>query len=80
MKLFYALIIIIFFQNCSFDNKTGIWKNDNYSSKINNDLFEGFETLSSTNEEFNEIIPLDKNFKFVSSNSISNSEWKDIFY
>jgi outer membrane protein assembly factor BamB len=80
MKLLYALIIIIFFQSCSFDNKTGIWKNDNYNTKVDNDLFEDFQTLSSTNENFNKIIPLDKNFKFISLNPINNSEWKDIFY
>ena len=34
MKFFYALIILILFQNCSFDNKTGIWKNDNIISGV----------------------------------------------
>ena len=27
MKLFYALIILFFLNSCSFDKKTGIWKN-----------------------------------------------------
>ena len=80
MKIFYALIIIIFFQNCSFDNKTNIWKNENRVSNKDNDLFKEFETLSSTNKKFDEIISLDTNFQFKTSGSINNSEWSDIFY
>ena len=29
MKLFYILIFSILLQSCSFDNKSGIWKNEN---------------------------------------------------
>ena len=28
MKIFHILAIILLFYNCSFDNKTGIWKNE----------------------------------------------------
>ena len=80
MKLFYAIIISIFMQSCSFDNKTGIWKNENSTSKNNKDLFKEFKTLSSSNEFFNKIIPLKKNFKFILNKPLDNMEWQDIFY
>ena len=54
---FYHLIILFFIFGCSFDNKTGIWKNENILSK-KNDPFEDFVEINvSTN-----------NFKIKSSN------------
>ena len=61
MKLFYALIVFILFHNCSFDNKTGIWKNDNITLKKQEDAVKGFRTISEMNESFNEIIHIKKN-------------------
>ena len=80
MKLFYSLIILIFLQSCSFDTKTGIWKNENIKSKKENESFKEFETLSSTNIIFDQLIPLDKNFKLENIKSTDNFQWKDIFY
>ena len=57
MKLFYVLIILLIFNNCSFDNKTGIWKNDS-SSIIEKDEFSEFKDLSIKNTSFNKIIPI----------------------
>ena len=51
MKLFYALTILIIFQSCSFDNKSGIWKNANETSEKNDGVFKEFEKLSSVNRE-----------------------------
>jgi hypothetical protein len=79
-KVIFALIILIIFQNCSFDNKSGIWKNENLPTKAENDLFKEFENLSSINYSFDKIVPLKKNFKFKISNSINSNEWLDIFY
>ena len=28
MKLLYSLIVLLFLNSCSFDNKTGIWENN----------------------------------------------------
>ena len=42
MKNFFFLIILILFQNCSFDQKTGIWKNENLIDEENN-VFKEFE-------------------------------------
>tara|TARA_B110000211_G_C14085783_1_gene556615 strand:+ start:3232 stop:4557 length:1326 start_codon:yes stop_codon:yes gene_type:complete len=80
MKIFYALIILLLFQNCSFDNKTGIWKNENEPSAKEKNIFSEFKNLSSSNEVFNEIIVLRKNYKFKIPNKITNLNWRDVFY
>ena len=80
MKLFYVSIILIFFQNCSFDNKTGIWKNENNASNKDKNLFEEFEKLSTTYENFDKIIKLSKDIKLKQTKAIDNFEWNDIFY
>ena len=80
MKFFFILIIFILSQGCSFDNKTGIWKNDNSISKVDNNIFEEFETLSLSTTSFDKIIPINKSFKFKITPSTNNSEWKDIFF
>ncbi len=80
MKLFYALIILIIFNNCSFDNKTGIWKNENTISKETNDTFSEFEDLTSSNSSFDEIIKIPEDFIFKIPTSIDNSEWEDIYF
>ena len=80
MKLFYALIILIIFQSCSFDNKSGIWKNDNILTKDENTLLGEFETLSSTQVSFKEIIPYNTNSIINLPNPITNKAWLDVFY
>lgn len=79
MKFFFILPLLIILNSCSFDQKTGIWKNENV---ITNDkkVFEGFDTLSSLNEPLNKEIPIKKNFKFRIIKPVKNFEWKDIFY
>jgi hypothetical protein len=64
IKLFYIFIILIFINNCSFDNKTGIWKNENVTSNDDESQFKDFRTLYSSKESFDKIIPLDKNYSF----------------
>ena len=80
MKLIYSLIILVSLQNCSFDNKTGIWKNTDQVSKKKNNIFKEFKEISPLKENFNKIIPLDKNYKFQKNSSINNTEWKDIYF
>ena len=80
MKLFYALVILIAFQHCSFDNKSGIWKNKNTITNIKNDTFNEFELLSSSDQPFNEIINVNKNFKFILDKPTSNFIWSDSFF
>ena len=80
MKLFYALIILIIFNNCSFDNKTGIWKNESIISGESKDVFSKFEALSNSNSSFDKIIEKPEDFLFKISTSLNNYEWNDIFY
>ena len=44
-----SLYLFIFFLiiSCSFDDKSGIWKNENVISKKEKKIFEGFETFKS---------------------------------
>ena len=81
MKLFNLLIIFIFLCNCSFDNKTGIWKsNTDTGQKEEKNLLSEFESLTTKNNVFKKIIQLDDNFNFQLSSTSNNSKWTDIFF
>lgn len=60
MKLFFVVIIYIFLNHCSFDDKTGIWKSNNNISKKEKNLFEEFKTLSGREEYFEQEIVIKK--------------------
>ena len=80
MRIFFIFLIFTFFQHCSFDNKSGIWKNTNEISKIDNDVFKDFKTLKIKNIIFEDTIQIPSNFKFNISKPVNNSNWNDIFY
>ena len=81
MKLFQALIIFILLQNCSFDNETGIWKNNsNTTSDTKNTMFDDFRKLSTENQSFNKIISYDRNYKLEIKNPITPNSWNDIYF
>ena len=63
MKYFFFLILV-FLSSCSFDDKTGIWKNENIISNKEKDIFKNFETLSNEEILFSKIIKIDPNFNF----------------
>ena len=65
---------------CSFDNKSGIWKNENITEKEDQKAFKEFKNLLSANQSFNETIKLKNNTGFIISKKIKNLEWKDKFY
>ncbi len=78
---FLSLIILFFlFQSCSFDNKSGIWNNQNEKQTSKNDVFKDFKTINSRNTSFDKEMPIDKNFKFILFDKIKNEKWSDIFY
>ena len=58
MKIIYTLFIFLIFQHCSFDNKSGIWKNEESPSEKTekNKLFNEFKTLSISENIFNKEI------------------------
>jgi outer membrane protein assembly factor BamB len=80
MKLFYALIIL-FLNNCSFDNKTGIWKNISGTENEQNVNFKDFKNINATNQNiFNKTIKIKKNFKFIFSAQENPQDWVDFYY
>tara|TARA_Y100000768_G_scaffold352236_1_gene303659 strand:+ start:6043 stop:7365 length:1323 start_codon:yes stop_codon:yes gene_type:complete len=80
MKLFNVLIILFFLTNCSFDNKSGIWKNEDLNSNTKIKQFDEFKSISSTQKKFNKLVILNNNYKFEKNNIITNFEWEDIYY
>ncbi len=79
-KFLKLLIIFIFTTNCSFDTKSGIWRNENIITKKDQDIFKDFKTLSSENETYKKIKILNPNHKFELSKLVTNESWNDIFY
>ena len=80
MKFVFSVLIIIFLQNCSFDNKSGIWKNENSITKKDDEFFKDFENVNFSNQEFEKIIPIKNNFYFKLPNPVDNKSWSDIYY
>ena len=80
IKFFFIILAFIFVNSCSFDDKSGIWKNEKIISKKESDPFKKFENLSVANKPFNQIIKFNGNFQFKNSKKKINLKWKDIFY
>ena len=74
------LILFIFISSCSFDNKTGIWKNSNESVKKSENIYKDFKTLYTDKKLFNEVIYPDKSFKIKLNPLKKNLLWVDEFY
>ena len=79
MKLIYVIIFFLFLINCSFDNKSGIWENENIESKIENDVFSEFKKISIKGEEFDKTI-IPKGLNINLPEPIINSSWTDIYF
>lgn len=80
MKLFYFIIILFFLNHCSFDNKSGIWENENVSKYNKENIFKEFKKISTSENVFYEIIPFKNNYIFNTTKGINNKKWNDIFY
>ena len=81
MKLLYPIITLFLFNSCSFDNKSGIWKNNNeISNKKIVSVFKDFKKIKSSNEIFDKTVEVDREFKFKINNPSVSLSWKDKFY
>ena len=82
MNYFYVFLIITILQGCSFDNKSGIWNNENTLSKKEkeNDVYKDFELVNTARNTFNQERSIDPNYKFKLSKPINNFKWLDNFY
>ena len=79
MKIIILFSVFFLLINCSFDNKSGIWNNENNVAN-KNEIFKQFKSLSSIDLSFNKIIPINENFKFNNIKRINPNSWNDIFY
>ena len=80
MKLFLIIIFFFFLNNCSFDNKTGIWNSIEKQSKQVDSAFKDFKSLSINEKDFNQEIELSKEYNFKIPKKIINSNWNDVYY
>ena len=80
MKLLFFFIIFLFLNNCSFDNKSGIWKSEDSSYEKKVDILKDFKTLSTEKDVFNEEIYLSGNINLNIPNKIKNNKWEDVYY
>lgn len=80
MKIYYFFIIFLFIISCSFDNKTGIWENNDISVEKKNDQFSDFKNLSVSSETFSQTIKIDEKYTFQSSSSLRSENWTDQFF
>ena len=79
-KFIYVLIFPLFFLNCSFDNKTGIWKNDNSITKKKENQFKDFEKLYTQDKKFDSVI-IPKNNLLINLDPVEKTfEWNEENY
>ena len=75
----FLIFILILIAHCSFDNKTGIWKNNDLDLK-EKDRFEDFEKLFTEEKTFDSIIVPSSNLVLKINAIKNNSKWLDEFY
>ena len=80
MIKFLIIVIIILLPHCSFDNKTGIWKNNNTADLKKEDKFKDFKTLYSKKKKFDKIIIPSNELTINLSSVKSNLQWLDEYY
>ena len=80
MKSFFLIVLFIFLINCSFDDKTGIWKNENVIGKKENNVFKEFGEIVLSGDTFSQKVELSKNFLFYLEDPVINRDWLDIYY
>ena len=80
MKLFLFLIILYLLQSCSFDDKSGIWKNDSFITEKKEDVKDGFNDLVISSDTFNQIILINNKKKFTLSTPKNTKIWQDIYF
>lgn len=80
MKFYNYFIIFFFIFGCSFDNKTGIWEDENSIIEIkkNDNTFKGFKNLNSKKEVYKKTINPKKKLQLFSEPKTIN-KWNDGF-
>ncbi len=80
MKLLKVIIIFLILTHCSFDNKSGIWQDEDTNINKNSVIFKDFKNVNIIKKSFKKIIPIKKDFKFKKNTSYKNYDWHDIYF
>ena len=80
MNKILIVIFIFTITHCSFDNKTGIWKNSNEISITEQNIFKDFETLYTDEKLFAELISPKNNANIILNKIVTSLDWTDEFY
>lgn len=80
MKLLYSLVVLLLLNNCSFDNKSGIWKNENIVANKNDSPLKDFKKISNREKIFEKTVVLDNKFLFKLTKPVKNLSWSEFFY
>ncbi len=80
MRFFIFFFIISILYACSFDDKSGIWQNQNNTLMNKKDQFKDFKKISISTERFDKEIILDKKSNVQTLKPINNFEFNDVFY
>ena len=80
MKFFYLFILLFFIWSCSFDDKSGIWKNENIPQNSNNNVFKEFRKLSLANDQFTKIVKIKNDYIFNLPKKIVSKNWTGELY
>ena len=73
-------ITFILLSSCSFDNKTGIWSNNDNTISRKNNKFKDFKILNTEQKTFNEEVEPLSNFKPIIDPVKINLKWLDEHY
>ena len=81
-RIISFLFLILIFSNCSFDNKSGIWKEESEIKKKaeNKDKNKNLKNIFEENKTFNEEIELKPGNKITMDNILKNKDWPDRFF
>jgi len=80
MKFFLTSMLLIILSSCSFDNKTGIWTNNNEANSKKKEIFKDFETLYTKTKSFNSLIDPGDNLEIILDPVKLNLKWTDEYY
>jgi outer membrane protein assembly factor BamB len=78
--LLTSLFFLIIFEGCSFDNKSGIWRNNDNTAVKKVNVFNDFEKLYTEEENFNLLVNPELTLNINLSNPKKITEWNDEFY
>ena len=80
MKKIVFIIFLFTLSNCSFDNKTGIWTDNNSVDLDKDKRFKDFETLYTKEPTFNKVIKPNKKLNIKLDKVLNAEKWVDKYF